>query len=90
MGRKKTMPRAKYIVNRVFFCGRAARTIVGGLFYILSFTQPKYHKTQQQVAMAMNCHIKSIADSYKLWIGTFPSLYDELKAKTIIKDANVK
>jgi hypothetical protein len=63
-----------------FFNGRKAKSIVGGLFYLLGY---KYDavKKQNELADKLGTTDHSIRDSYRKWLETFPDLFLDVIGK---------
>jgi hypothetical protein len=65
--------------NLRFFCGKAPKCILGGLFYILGY---KFNsiKTQREIADFLCTTEDSIRKSYKNWLIEFPQFFTDIKA----------
>jgi transcription initiation factor TFIIIB Brf1 subunit/transcription initiation factor TFIIB len=63
-----------------FFNGRRSKSLVGGLFYLLSYRYDAVKK-QNELADALGTTDVSIRVSYRLWLETFPDLFVDVIAK---------
>jgi hypothetical protein len=63
--------------NRIFFCGRSQRSILGGLLYLLSFKHGK-RIVQILIAYTVNVNIQVLSQSVKRWQKFFPELFKDL------------
>jgi len=70
--------RRAYFEKPWFFCGKHAKPLVAGLFYILGW---KYdvRQTEYQLAEALDISEASIRRSYRRWMAEFPWLYETVK-----------
>jgi hypothetical protein len=64
-------------LNPIFFCGKAPKCILGGLFYILGF-RFKSVKTQKEIADFLCTTEVSVARSYKTWLEKFPQYFTDV------------
>ncbi|MGO8807342.1 MAG: hypothetical protein ACLQO7_12210 [Candidatus Bathyarchaeia archaeon] len=69
-----------YIRKFAFFNGKSAKSIVGGLFYILGFRHDAIKK-QNELADQLGTTDVSIRVSYRNWLETFPDLFLDVIAK---------
>ena len=69
-----------YIRKFAFFNGKSAKSIVGGLFYILGFRHDAVKK-QNELADQLGTTDVSIRVSYRKWLETFPDLFLDVIAK---------
>jgi len=69
-----------YARKFVFFNGKSSKSIVGGLFYLLSY---RYNaiKKQNELANQLGTTDVSIRVSYRKWLETFPDLFLDVIAK---------
>jgi len=70
--------RLGYAENPPFFCGKKAKSIVSGLFFILSLKHDGAKKTQREIAIALDTTEEMIRKSTKRWSETFPNLISEV------------
>jgi hypothetical protein len=64
-------------LNLRFFCGKAPKCILGGLFYILGF-RFRAVKTQKEIADFLCTTEVSVAKSYKIWLEKFPQTFTDV------------
>ena len=64
----------------VFFNGKSAKSLVGGLFYILGFRYDA-PKRQRELADKLGTTDVTIRGAYKQWLETFPDLFGDVLAK---------
>jgi hypothetical protein len=64
-------------LNLRFFCGKAPKCILGGLFYILGF-RFKAIKTQREIADFLCTTEVSVAKSSKIWLEKLPHYFTDL------------
>ncbi|XHH09665.1 MAG: hypothetical protein ACFCUE_03295 [Candidatus Bathyarchaeia archaeon] len=62
--------------NFLFFNGKATRSIIGGLFYILG-VQCCMNVKQKTIAYVLNTSDTSIRKSYREWLTTFPNMFSD-------------
>jgi hypothetical protein len=63
-----------------FFNGRRSKSLVGGLFYLLSYRYDVVKK-QNELADKLGTSDVSIRSSYRLWLETFPDLFVDVIGK---------
>ncbi len=63
-----------------FFTGKSARSLVGGLFYLLGFRYNNV-KRQKELADKLGTSDVSIRLSYRQWLETFPDLFLDVLGK---------
>jgi len=64
-------------LNLRFFCGKAPKCILGGLFYILGF-RFKAIKTQKEIADFLCTTEVSVAKSSKIWLQKLPQYFTDI------------
>lgn len=64
----------------IFFNGKSSKCIVGGLFYILGFRYDAVKK-QRELADKLGTTDVTIRASYKLWLETYPDLFEDVIEK---------
>jgi hypothetical protein len=64
-------------LDPVFFCGKASKCILGGLFYVLGF-RFRSVKTQKEIADFLCTTEVSVAKSYKAWLEKFPQCFADV------------
>lgn len=69
-----------YARKFVFFNGKSSKSIVGGLFYLLSYRYDAIKK-QNELADQLGTTDVSIRVSYRKWLETFPDLFLDVIAK---------
>jgi transcription initiation factor TFIIIB Brf1 subunit/transcription initiation factor TFIIB len=62
--------------NFLFFNGKATRSIIGGLFYIVG-VQCCMDVKQKTIAYVLNTTDTSIRRSYREWLETFPNMFSD-------------
>ena len=63
-----------------FFNGKKSKSLVGGLFYLLSYRYDAIKK-QMELADKLGTSDVSIRISYRLWLETFPDLFMDIIGK---------
>lgn len=72
---------AKASMNNLrFFNGKASRSLLGGLFYLLGF-RFKAEMTQTEIAYQLGISEVSVRKSYKDWFDEFPYFFTDLATK---------
>jgi hypothetical protein len=71
-----------------FYCGRKARAIVGGLFYLLGYRFDDVKK-QNELADKLSTSDVTIRLSYRKWLTEFPDLFEDVIEK-LAQDENLK
>ena len=66
-----------YTTNSLFFNGKAPRSIIGGLFYLLGF-RFYTHANQKKIAYVLGTSDASIRESYRRWLKTFPTAFSDV------------
>jgi hypothetical protein len=63
--------------RRMFFCGKAAMCLVGGLFYLLGFRYDSAKK-QRELADKLGTSDVSIRAAYRSYLEEFPELFPDV------------
>lgn len=66
--------------NLRFFNGKASRSLLGGLFYLLGF-RFNAEMTQSEIAYLLGISEVSVRKSYRDWLKEFPQFFTDLTAK---------
>ncbi len=74
--------------KKIFYCGRKARALVGGLFYLMGY---KYDNVKKQTELAdkLGTSDVTIRASYRKWLVDFPDLFVDVLGK-MVQDGNLK
>jgi transcription initiation factor TFIIIB Brf1 subunit/transcription initiation factor TFIIB len=64
----------------VFFNGKSAKYVVGGLFYLLSFRYDSIRK-QREIADKLGTTDVTVRASYRQWLANFPDLFPDVIGK---------
>jgi hypothetical protein len=67
-------------INLRFFNGKASRSLLGGLFYLLSF-RFNAEMTQSEIAYLLGISEVSVRKSYRDWLDEFPYFFTDLTVK---------
>ncbi|MCW3999487.1 MAG: hypothetical protein NWE93_04555 [Candidatus Bathyarchaeota archaeon] len=72
--------RKAHRANALFFNGKATRSIIGGLLYLVCFRCYR-SINQKTIADVLNTSDTSIRRSYREWLRVFPDLFADVQEK---------